>query len=183
MCLWVSRLCFIVVRVVLAAESSILWIVSKDKGIGVYTFVMSKYLFPILGLLVLLALLLVVVMIGISRSPEGPPELFEAPQAAPSSVQVRHSFDGTSHRYSGSLELPACNTLATSLATSGTDPVKVSLALRAVTNDPSCVDTAPLQQPFELTFSTTQRSTSALTEVTFNGKKIEYTLVEAGANQ
>ncbi|MSR76487.1 MAG: hypothetical protein EXS68_02750 [Candidatus Ryanbacteria bacterium] len=139
----------------------------------------KKNLWAIVGLLVVLFLALWVALSGSTNS-GGVAQLptMDATYIPEGPLAVTHSVDGMTHTYSGKLTLPACNTLATGITTSGNNPVSITLALRVITSDPVCADKQPVEQPFSVSFTPVAKTAVAFESVTLNSTKTTFTLIE-----
>ena len=159
-------------------------ITNKELHAGVYTFGMEqKNLWAIVGLLgALFVVMWVALIFGGPATPNavtpGATLVVEAAYTPSGPLEVVYAVDGMTNSYSGKITLPACNTLATGIVSSGSDPVTITLALRVITNDPACADASPVEQPFSISFTPGVKTEVTFGAVTLNGKPIDFTLIE-----
>ena len=142
----------------------------------------SNYLVPVVGLLVVLIVLAGVVYYFSVRNNNAVIVPVEEAYTPPEKLTVTEVVAGAGHTYSGSFDIPSCNTLASGITSTGGTPINLTLVLRVITTDPSCTDTSLIEQPFILSFTPAAAVTVRLASVTLNGKEIPFTLTEQKSN-
>ncbi len=96
----------------------------------------------------------------------------------PGHITIYNSSASGQETYNGSLDVPACDTLGTTLSTTWDNPIHVSIALD-VLSYPACTTVGTTTSPFSFSVTKgTATTTPVLGGVTINDKPVTLTLIE-----
>ena len=104
----------------------------------------------------------------------------QAPEDASANgrVVIEHTREGGMNRYSGTVMVPACTTLAAGIRATGVEPTHLYILLELEPLD-SCSDGMPSLEEFTLAYDHAGASAPLLKEVTVDGAPAQFSVSEA----